>query len=213
MIQMEKTQNIETLLKGIDSLKEKVFQNNVTSPNYIKDENKKRTSLNLETAVEKKKIGVIRDKQDGELPSHSKNDENINNDSDQISHIEADNPNISLEVIKQNWQRLVDEVKGKKIAWGAFLAEGTPQKFQNNILTVVFGMENGFHVKTLERNSNFLEEVTGDVFGANIKIKYIKSKQTNFKNSSQSNSFEERLGKKIPVIKTIVDIFDGEIVK
>ena len=60
-----------------------------------------------------------------------------------------------------------------------------------------------------------IEEIIRDVIGVPLKIKCkqaeVQSTSTN--NGANGSSYVEKLGQKIPLIKTIIDEFDGELVK
>ena len=57
----------------------------------------------------------------------------------------------------------------------------------------------------------FFEKIIDKILGATLKIKYAKIKPENSEGNS-GNNYIEKLGQKIPLVKTIVDVFDGEIV-
>ena len=120
-----------------------------------------------------------------------------------------------MEMIKGQWSFIIEEIKKKKIALGSFLNEGWPERIEGNELIVAFGMENGFHISSINRNRRSIEEIIREIVGSPLRIKCIQSQQNANNNSvvSNGNSYVEKLGQKIPLIKTIIDEFDGELVK
>ena len=103
-------------------------------------------------------------------------------------------------------------MKKQKIAYGAFLEEGSPLKVENNTLTIAFGVDNGFHISYLERNYKDVEKIVAKILGAPLKIKYVKAKPENGEDNAGKTSYADKVGEKIPLVKTIVEVFDGEIV-
>ncbi len=217
MIQLNKAQKIETLLRGIDALKEKFSQHNNISTKEIKNHpaaaKSKHTPISTVPIMQnkQKKVEVIKDQQEKNSEQNSDAENNEETEFDQSSSSE-NKISISIETVKENWQLLIDEMKKQKIAYGAFLDEGRPEKMEGNTLTIAFGIDNGFHISYLERNHKDVEKIISKILGAPLRIKYTKIKPENSESDSGNNNYIEKLGQKIPLVKTIVDVFDGEIV-
>jgi len=157
-----------------------------------------------------KKVEVVKDQQ--EKNSEQKSDAEKTQETEFGQSPGSENKiSISIETVKEHWQQLIDEMKKQKIAYGAFLDEGRPEKIEGNTLTIAFGIDNGFHISYLERNHKDVEKIIDKILGAPLKIKYAKIKPENSEGNS-GNNYIEKLGQKIPLVKTIVDVFDGEIV-
>jgi len=217
MIQLNKAQKIETLLQGIDTLKERLFQPNVSSnvatqhrPNEVKTTSTPISQIPLRQNTQQN-AEVVRDKPE-EKSEQTSDTENKEETESKISSSSEKSPNITLELVKEHWQQLIDEMKKQKIAYGAFLEEGRPIKVENNTLTITFGMENGFHISYLERNYQDVEQIITKIIGAPLKVKYIKAKPDNPGVNPEKTSYADKVGEKIPLVKTIVEVFDGEIV-
>lgn len=220
LIQLDKIQKIDILINSIDSLKEKFFQNssiassnpaaNFSSPTQAKiplSANNK--NINQKKSAEDKNH-VVRDTQ-AEQSSQQLNEKKILEEENQNEVTKEKNEIITIEMIKEQWSHIIEEIKKRKIALGSFLNEGWPESIKGNELSVAFGMENGFHISSINRNRKSIEEIIREVVGFSLRIKCIQSE----KNTSglNGNSYVEKLGQKIPLIKAIIEEFDGELVK
>ena len=217
MIQLNKAQKIETLLRGIDALKEKFSQPNNINAKEIKNHpsslKPRHNPISSVPIIQNKqmKSDIIKDQQEKNSEQDSDAENNEETEFDQSSGSE-NKISISIEKVKENWRQLIDEMKKQKIAYGAFLDEGRPEKIEGNTLTIAFGIDNGFQISYLQRNHKDVEKIIGKILGTQLRIKYTKIKPENSEVDSGNNNYIEKLGQKIPLVKTIVDVFDGEIV-
>lgn len=225
MIQLDKVQKIDTLIHSIDILKEKILEDNRTVTNNTKTSsfstNQAKVPLPLNNAVidQKKSLesekNVIRDVQDKTTSQTVAEKKAVQSSLNQIEEVDERDSRVTIEMIEKQWSHIIEEIKKQKIALGSFLNEGWPERIDGSELIVAFGMENGFHISSINRNRRSIEEIIREVIGSPIRIKCIQSQPTSEKNSvvSNGNSYVEKLGQKIPLIKTIIDEFDGELVK
>lgn len=129
----------------------------------------------------------------------------------------------SLESIKNRWSDIVEEVRTKKIHLGSFLNEGYPTALEDGILEISFGKENGFHIDTINQNRRLIENVIFNQTGLKLRIQCKKNESEEFKQILMRHKPEKNLQKqvqvveedsaKIPIVKKIIEIFDGEIVR
>jgi DNA polymerase-3 subunit gamma/tau len=226
MIQLDKVQKIDTLIHSIDFFKEKILEGNSAINHHSKpgstptDQAKvslttDKTYINQKKSFDSEK-SIVRDSEDKKTLQQVDDNQVIETFS--LNQIEQTNQNriaVSLEMIKGQWSYIIEEIKKKKIALGSFLNEGWPERIEGNELIVAFGMENGFHISSINRNRRSIEEIIREIIGSPLRIKCIQSQQNPDNNSmvSNGNSYVEKLGQKIPLIKTIIDEFDGELVK
>ena len=217
MIQLNKAQKIETLLQGIDVLKEKLSQpNNVNIKKNLNQTAALKTNHTPITSIpmmqnKQKSVEVVKDEQDKDSEQNADAEKTEETEFDQSSGSE-NKVNISFGTLKEGWQQLIDEMKKHKIAYGNFLDEGKPEKLEGNTLTIAFGMDNGFHISYLERNHKEVEAIINKILGSQLKIKFKKTKPENSEGDSKNSNYIDKVEEKIPVIKTIVEVFDGEIV-
>jgi DNA polymerase-3 subunit gamma/tau len=216
MIQLDKVQKIDALIQSLDSLKEKFSQNSMNVPHSAfqqKSQPKTPAAPVSESADQKKspeiEKNVVRDIQQQPDQKVITTSPSYHEDS-QKAH-----PHISIEIIKTQWPHIIEEIKKRKIALGSFLNEGWPENIDGNELVIAFGMENGFHISSINRNRKSIEEIIREVVGVPLQIKCMQAEAPSANNSNGSNgsSYVEKLGQKIPLIKTIIDEFDGELVK
>lgn len=228
MIQLDKAQKIETLIKGIDSLKDNIVAGGQFSASSGYSQNKSQTAMSGKTTVPipnvsrpKKenpdsKIPVVNDQSTDEKSENQEEEKSEESESNRGQVMPQQKSNVELEKIKQQWPQIVEEIKKKKIALGSFLMEGKPEKLTDeNLLFIGFSAENGFHMSSVNRNRKNIEEIFQEVLGIPVRIKCVKiTTETENKNGeTNGGSYIDRLGQRIPLIKTIVDEFDGELIK
>lgn len=116
-----------------------------------------------------------------------------------------ENVDISFEAIKSNWNKILMKAKEKDIKVNAFLKEGKPAYFVNNILTISYEDRFGFHKEAMERehNKKLLESILFSLFNQNIKVKFIM----------ESDKIESGTDDNDTIIKEIKDFFGEDIVK
>lgn len=228
MIQLDKTHKIETLIKGIESLKANVLGGGQIASNtgyatkQVKMTNPSKTPYqvaNSAKSVQANSIAEVPVVKDNPIEEKSeKQGEETADDAE--SHggqeLPSQESNAQLENIKKQWPQIVEEIKKRKIALGSFLNEGQPEIItEDNVLLIGFGAENGFHISSVNRNRKNIEEIFKDILGIPLRIKCIQSKNMKPAQNGETNggTYIDRLGQKIPLIKTIVDEFDGELIK
>ncbi len=228
MIQLDKSQKIETLIKGIDSLKDNIMAGGQISGSSGYSQNKSQTAMSGKTTntipnVSRPKkenpvseIPVVNDQSTDEKSENQEEEKSDESESNRGQVMPQQKSNVELEKIKQQWPQIVEEIKKKKIALGSFLMEGKPEKLTDeNLLFIGFSAENGFHMSSVNRNRKNIEEIFKEVLGIPVRIKCVKTTiaTENEKGQTNGGSYIDRLGQRIPLIKTIVDEFDGELIK
>ena len=195
MIKLDSTKNLENLLSGLNDLKNKISdtgQKNIFYQDAI--------TINQE----KKNENKVMDK-----PVESST---VDNEEQEEKH--EDIKTISIEKVKNAWSNIIEEVKKNKIALGSFLNEGLPSRIEENTLIISFGIENGFHIKSITRNIKIIENVLLKSLGVHLKIKCVKENIVKSENNKipKNISYLDRVAQRVPQIKTIMEVFDGELV-
>lgn len=217
MIQLDRVQKLDTLIQSLDSLKEKFSQPVVRNPHPAFEQKSQPgtpVAPRIESADQKKspeiEKNVVRDIQEQQPAYQAIATDALHQQDQQDVQLP-----ISLDTIKAQWSIIIEEIKKRKIALGSFLNEGWPETIEGNELVIAFGMENGFHISSINRNRKSIEEIIRDVVGFPLKIRCLQAElqSTSPINGSNGSSYIEKLGQKIPLIKTIIDEFDGELVK
>ena len=121
-------------------------------------------------------------------------------------------PDISS--ISAVWKDIVAHVSGLKPHIGPSLSLAVPDTFENDRLTLAFGQEHSFHVKAVESNADLLAELLGPMLGRNIKIVCIVDGRGGANGQGggekKKNELDDLIARE-PIIKDILDKFDGEI--
>ncbi len=128
-------------------------------------------------------------------------------------------PALSLTEIEDRWLSILEEIKKRKPAVGQFLSEGWPTNLQDNILEVTFGANNGFHISSIERNREILQRILFEILGVRLRIRCLRDEKGILDKIRKvparvdKKTAFETLVKENEIVKTIVDTFDGELIK
>lgn len=117
----------------------------------------------------------------------------------------SDSPN-SLAIVVSNWDSFIDKLGAISRSTGAFMSEGTPASFDGDLLTIVFAPEQKYHIQTLEKNLNEVQEVASKLFGTKTRIKLLERNG----HLPKQRKADEILAH--PTSQHLLDIFDGEVI-
>lgn len=201
MLNLNSVKNLNDLLDGIHALKDKIYSENIS----VKDENPE------PLGDEKKKIKQVEHSHTVPKLPH----DNIKNII--IPTKSEESVDVHISEIKEKWSTFIEEVKKHKIALGSFLNEGEPSHIDGNTVVVSFGSRNGFHIRSVMSSVKLLESILYKLYNKNLHIRCIKG--TKPLNGSpeevddHSENYLMQLSSKIPGIKTIINVFDGELVR
>ena len=138
---------------------------------------------------------------------------------------------VSLEKIKNDWSEIIDAVKSKKIHLGSFLNEGYPTGVHDGTLEISFGKENGFHINTIKQNRQLIQEIILEKTGFKLKINCKKNESEEFNKALKEQRVndepevqeiqeikvqevtDDKNTLQIPIVKKVIELFDGEIVR
>ncbi len=128
---------------------------------------------------------------------------------------EEDKP-ITLELFRERWQEIVQHVQTRRLYVSVFLKEGEPIRFEKNILEIGFSEENGFQIESLRRNREIIIQAVQEILGCSIGLKFVKAKlerKRKIEVFDSKDAEKPSAPKKIdPMVKRIIDIFDGELI-
>jgi DNA polymerase III subunit gamma/tau len=112
---------------------------------------------------------------------------------------------VSLETVRDGWQRMIEDVSRVKISVASYLNEGAPATLDGNRLTVVFPRNCSLHKETLEEkfNKNLIENKLSELFHAGFKL--------NFELSQEEKNAEVTLQN--PVVQSAMDMFNARVIK
>ncbi len=217
MIKFDKSQKIETLINSIESLKEKVSVSvspEIKKKEYdLKTSNQNTSNIKIPLKREAHRVSEQAETYENKRASDFEQKDDPGSHENEIS--DTKKSILTLEEIKERWGYVIKTIKTQKIAFGSFLEEGEVVCFKNNTLELAFGRDNGFHVSYLNDNQSVVEKIVSEALGTQVRIKYATNKSTiePTENQISDDIYLEKLGQKIPILKTIVEIFDGERVK
>jgi DNA polymerase III subunit gamma/tau len=126
--------------------------------------------------------------------------------------------------IREALQQVIKNIRQEKIYIASCLEEGRLVDFKNNTVVFLFPKKNTFHKESLEKpqNRELIESNFSKVLSENVKIEFILSEEAGNPTNSSSDSAVKNaklssnpLKKALadPIIKTALDIFDGNIMK
>ena len=133
----------------------------------------------------------------------------------------------TLEAITTIWPQIVDEAKSRKISLGSFLAEGKPIRVADGVLRLGFSSGNGFHVDAITKNKRVVEAILNERFSEKLRIQCVLCEERSGSGPISSRGgedpgsgaqkegdkgFLEHLYEEEPIIRDIVELFDGELV-
>jgi len=126
---------------------------------------------------------------------------------------------VTIEVVREKWGMIVEEVKRRKIALGSFLNEGYPSRLEDGVLEIAFGRDNGFHINSINRSKGVIQDVLKSVLGVSWRIQCKKVEAsvnqpavpTKPNQPAAGGRFEVFL-EKYPGVRNIVELFDAELI-
>jgi DNA polymerase-3 subunit gamma/tau len=116
-----------------------------------------------------------------------------------------DMPSISLEAVKEGWQRMIDHVSRVKISVASYLNEGSPAILDGDQLTVVFPRNCSLHKETLEEriNKNLIEDKLAELFHSGFRLNFVLSQEEKNSETTLQN----------PVVQSAMDMFNARVIK
>jgi hypothetical protein len=126
----------------------------------------------------------------------------------------------TLEQVHQEWGRIVDDIRKKKISVGTILGESSPMSVADGTLQIA--CLDDFHFSSLKRNQIFLTEAVNTLLGSKLRIEPIlnpagsaiplRRPETERKDSLPNTpSAQEALSsKEHPLIETLYRDFGAE---
>jgi DNA polymerase III subunit gamma/tau len=112
---------------------------------------------------------------------------------------------VSLDVVREGWQRMIDDVSRVKISVASYLNEGAPTNLDGDRLTVMFPRNCSLHKETLEEkfNRNLIENKLSELFHAGFKLNFVLSQEEKNAEATLQN----------PVVQSAMDMFNARVIK
>ena len=209
--QKESIVSLDEIMKRLASLEQNAgARENITSPatpvkHSIKEQHAGRVEPPVPTARAEDKTDDIQTASIGDTPA-----------------LDADT---ALYRIREVMPQAIKNIKQEKIYIASCLSEGRLVSFKDNILTIGFSKENNFHKESLEKvkNTKLIEEHISKLLNTGISLQFIiikddTSQPINSQKEEQPKSQQPEKNplKKVlsdPIIKTALDIFDGNVMR
>ena len=133
-------------------------------------------------------------------------------------------PRPELYRIREALHQAIKNIKQEKIYIASCLEEGRLADFKNNTVTFAFLKKNTFHKESLEKpqNRELIESNFSKILSAKIKVEFILTEDNDSAGNASGKDSSKNLKpsmsplKKVlsdPIIKTALDMFDGNIMK
>ncbi|MBN1559225.1 DNA polymerase III subunit gamma/tau [candidate division KSB1 bacterium] len=126
---------------------------------------------------------------------------------------------LPLAEVEKKWPLVIERVKSRKIALGSLLTEGWPTRIQGVALELSFDSRNGFHIASVERQANVIEEVIEEVMGARLNLCCVRADKERLAQLRKTDAPVDKkrefdkLQRESELFKEIVDKFDAEFIK
>ncbi|MBI2950578.1 hypothetical protein HYY27_00715, partial [bacterium] len=125
---------------------------------------------------------------------------------------------VSLEIVRQKWDEIVGRVKAESISLGAHLDHGTPRAVADEILRVGFPARAAFSASHIRRKKREFEDIAARVLGTRLRVECILEGSDAEPQPSQNPGEEQEAEQETktevaPSVQTVLQIFDGEILR
>ncbi len=122
---------------------------------------------------------------------------------------------VTIERVKQVWPQVVEEVRRTRVSLAVTLQEGVPSRLDGNVVEVLFHKDNGFHMQSVERNRQCIEEALAQLVGQHLRIKCVRDEQGVLAPSSPNSAREQfqQMVQTYPTLQILVDRLGAEPVE
>jgi DNA polymerase-3 subunit gamma/tau len=125
---------------------------------------------------------------------------------------------VSLETVRQKWDEIVGRVKAESISLGAHLDHGTPRAVTDGALRVEFPARAAFSASHIRRKKKEFEDIAARVLGTRLRVECALEGSEAEPQPPQSPGEEQEAEQETktemaPSVQTVLQIFDGEILK
>jgi len=123
----------------------------------------------------------------------------------------------SITDVQRGWDNVLGKIKKTKLSLWSLLKEGQIMDLEDDTLTVEFFNGRNFHKKQAERKENFnlIQKTLGEVFEQPLKLRFElnedKMPSPDEPGGSKSHAGHNDAAKD-PLVKSIMDTFEGEII-
>jgi len=228
---------IDTSLAGVlDRLT--TLEEKIKGKNYLPAKDERQIS-NEEVKEVTEKIQDIEQINDQSVPDEKlvskkeerAEDKNVQTD-DGDSSAEVNESGLSFAEIKDKWSDILEYIRQKEIRTHAMLTEGRLSAINGNNLIIEFDNNRRFHKENVDRKREVIEGVIRKNLGKKLKVKTVFAENNNYKVKENSKQEEKKRKNEVkdskesnldkvkderiiedPLVKDVLEIFDGEVLK
>ncbi|MFA5523375.1 MAG: DNA polymerase III subunit gamma/tau [Tissierellales bacterium] len=134
--------------------------------------------------------------------------ENIS--SDIKESINKTGTDIDINYIKADWKDILKDIKTTRIGLHAFIMEGYPLGYKNDVLTIAFDDGFRFHKEAIEKSENkeLVQQIINKYLNANLEVKFVMADDiVNVDEENQEKEEDKEL------VQKVVDVFGKELVE
>ena len=142
----------------------------------------------------------------------NKVEDKVNKEDSKPIGIVATKPNsggLNIDTIKEEWPKVMQNIKKENIRVYAFMIEGELLRFENNMITIGYDDNFSFHREAIHNskpNKDTVEQVISSHFNSDITINLIMKSSFEKKNRNLDTNIDDE-------IKKVQDFFGKDIVK
>ena len=133
---------------------------------------------------------------------------------------ESEKEEISLQNLKDRWNEVLKKIKKTKLSLWSLIKDGEIVSFEDDTITIEFQNGRNFHKKQAEKKENLtlIQKVLEEIYGRFFQLRFELNPEKMVSSSGQNNSIQKgqlnlsEAAKKDPLIKNIMDAFEGEII-
>ena len=120
---------------------------------------------------------------------------------------------LDLNFFIRNWNDFLDKVEAEHPKFLTYLSEINLKSYENGILVITLNSEDGFNVKGIKKNQIELEKILKEYSGEPIKLSLEITKNTLKPTVEKKIKGSDEKPKGHPLFETIMETFDGEIIR
>jgi DNA polymerase-3 subunit gamma/tau len=222
LLKMESTVSLEDVLKKLDQLQ--TCQKEDLNPTNSSMDSESR-SFSDKSLPPDDSVGP---KEERDFTAKSPDNEGKIRLADSLDTAEKEE--ISLQGLKDRWDEILGNIKKTKLSLWSLVKDGEIVSLEDDVITIEFRNGGTFHKKQAERkeNLNLIQKAAEEVYGHSFKLKFELNPDKMISSGGSNNSAYSAGGrsasggkdqlnlseaaKKDPLIKTIMDTFDGELI-
>jgi DNA polymerase-3 subunit gamma/tau len=152
---------------------------------------------------------------------------------------EGEKEKITLQNLEERWNEVLEKIKKTKLSLWSLIKEGEIISFEDDIITVEFQNGRNFHKKQAEKKENLslIQKALKEIYGQSFQLKFELNPEKIVPSGGQNNSTRSAVNrslpakdwqagasggkdqlnlseaaKKDPLIKNIMDTFEGELI-